>query len=885
MLHHARRRALGALARRGAVRARVAETGAGAPAGPASAGGLRRLGSAPRVTHLSADRARGARLINTKSPLEGELEAQRAAEAHEVARKEMLADADAIAAGRDAGGAAGERRASGASDVASGPEKNHAGSGKPAAKPLQRPAAVFGAPIGVGVGGGRDAAVRTPHEKPKAKPTVVKAPASGAANVTGSDGARAGPAGNRNRVPEPPDRKDSQDSAAGASQKHLQDMLSDGSFEKYGVGGLDDEFLTIFRRVFASRMVAPEVVQKLGMRHVKGVLLYGPPGTGKTLVAKQLGRLLNAHPPKIVNGPEILQRFVGQSEENMRDLFAPAEKEFKGKGDKSRLHVIIFDEIDAIMKARGSGGATASVVHDNVVNQLLTKLDGMQSLDNVLVVGITNRRDLLDPAVLRPGRLELQVEVGLPDFRGRRQIFNIHTARARASNLLGDCVDMNALAAMTANYSGAEIKGLVGAAQSHALARYLAAFRETVSSSEFLPRSESANESVVVTMGDFSKALFEVRPALGADEEALDALRPLGTLCSCGTGTRERSPHKRARDALPPLLRAVVRGERGGDQSGTNADDEVARSDGAAERLRDGSSESSFIESPVIETLLEDSPFFDRRWLSVLVHGPPGSGTSALTAEAASLVPFPSTRVFRSDVAAASGADLERALRAAFDDASKAKVSLLIVDGLDTLLGVPPGDVGFSPKGYSLSGGSFGSTYDSSSAPTTTHAEHTASMVRSLRALLRRPPPAGRRLAVVATTSSPETMRALGVADAFHTHVPVPALSRVEAEKVLAATGAFGEDDGEKAAEFLSSSTPIKVLLRAVSLAQALERDEDALSRAAAASTQGGFFGSSGSTEKRKSIGLDPTGEAWTTALRRVNLTGAEDDGLGGVFR
>jgi vesicle-fusing ATPase len=860
------------LARRGAVRARVAETGGGAPAGPASAGGLRRLGSAPRVTHLSADRARGARLINTKSPLEGELEAQRAAEAREAARKEMLADADAIAAGRDAGGAAGERQASGASDVASGPEKNRAGSGKPAA--------VFGAPIGVGVGGGRDAALnRTaslpPHEKPKAKPTVVKAPASGAANVTGSEGARAGPAGNRNRMPEPPDRSE-QDSAAGASQKHLQDMLSDGSFEKYGVGGLDDEFLTIFRRVFASRMVAPEVVQKLGMRHVKGMLLYGPPGTGKTLVAKQLGRLLNAHPPKIVNGPEILQRFVGQSEENMRDLFAPAEKEFKGKGDKSRLHVIIFDEIDAIMKARGSGGATASVVHDNVVNQLLTKLDGMQSLDNVLVVGITNRRDLLDPAVLRPGRLELQVEVGLPDVRGRRQIFNIHTARARASNLLGDCVDVDALAAMTANYSGAEIKGLVGAAQSHALARYLAAFRETVSASEF--PSESANESVTVTMEDFSKALFEVRPTLGADEEALDALRPLGTLCSCGTGTRERSPHKRARDALPPLLRAVMRGERG-HQSEKNADDENAHSDGAA------ATESSESSRPVIETLLEDSPFFDRRWLSVLVHGPPGSGTSALTAEAASLVPFPSTRVFRSDVAAASGADLERALRAAFDDASKAKVSLLIVDGLDTLLGVPPGDVGFSPKGYSLSGGSFGSTYDSSSAPTTTHAEHTASMVRSLRALLRRPPPAGRRLAVVATTSSPETMRALGVADAFHTHVPVPALSRVEAEKVLAATGAFGEDDGEKAAEFLSSSTPIKVLLRAVSLAQALERDEDALSRAALASTPGGFFGSSGSSEKRKSIGLDPTGEAWTTALRRVNLTGAEDDGLGGVFR
>ena len=890
MLRHARRRALGALAQRGTVRARVAETCAGAPAGPASVGGLGRRDCFGWAPLLSADRTRGARRINTKSPLEDELEAQRAAEAREAARKEMLADADAIAAGRDAGGAAGEQRASGASHNASGPERANGKPGKPPPAAAKRPAAVFGAPMGVGVGGGRGEGLReTPvpaHEKPKPKPTVVKAPTLGVAMF--SEGGRVGPAGNRNLMPDPPDR--SERDAAGASQKHLQDMLTDGSFEKYGVGGLDDEFLTIFRRVFASRMVAPEVVRRLGMRHMKGMLLYGPPGTGKTLVAKQLGRLLNAHPPKIVNGPEILQRFVGQSEENMRDLFAPAEKEFKGKGDKSRLHVIIFDEIDAIMKARGSGGATASVVHDNVVNQLLTKLDGMQSLDNVLVVGITNRRDLLDPAVLRPGRLELQIEVGLPDLHGRRQIFNIHTARMRASNLLGDCVDVDALAAMTANYSGAEIKGLVGAAQSHALARYLAA-SETASdddaaadadagagaegwANESSPTASATEVATEVTMEDFSKALFEVRPALGADEEALNALRPLGTLCSCGTGTRERSPHKRARDALPPLLRAVTRGKRAGRKDGAlSAAERVSAEDGANATVG------------FVDTLPEDSPFFDRRWLSVLVHGPPGSGTSALTAEAASLVPFPSTRVFRSDVAHSSGADLEHALRAAFDDAAKAKVSLLVVDGLDTLLGIPPGDVGFSPKGYSLSGGSFGSTYDSSSVPSTLHAEHTASMVRSLRALLRRPPPPGRRLAVVATTSSPETMRALGVADAFHTHIPVPALSRVEAERVLAATGAFGEDDGEKAAEFLSASTPIKVLLRAVSLAQALERDA-AERDAEDGSGEGSFFGSSVGTGRRKdAFGLDPTGEAWTTALRRVNLTGAEDDGLGGVFR
>merc|ERR1712216_363596 len=102
----------------------------------------------------------------------------------------------------------------------------------------------------------------------------------------------------------------------------------------------------------------------------RGVLLYGPPGTGKTLVGRQLGNMLNAHKPKIVNGPEILQKFVGQSEENVRMLFEDAEKEAKLRGDKSKLHIIVFDEIDAVMKARGTGGEPASIVHDNVVNQL-----------------------------------------------------------------------------------------------------------------------------------------------------------------------------------------------------------------------------------------------------------------------------------------------------------------------------------------------------------------------------------------------------------------------------------------------------------------------------------------------------------------------------------
>lgn len=104
-------------------------------------------------------------------------------------------------------------------------------------------------------------------------------------------------------------------------------IAPDFKFEDMGIGGLDSEFGSIFRRAFASRIFPPSLVDKLGIQHVKGILLYGPPGTGKTLMARQIGTMLNAREPKIVNGPEILNKFVGQSEENIRKLFAEAEKE------------------------------------------------------------------------------------------------------------------------------------------------------------------------------------------------------------------------------------------------------------------------------------------------------------------------------------------------------------------------------------------------------------------------------------------------------------------------------------------------------------------------------------------------------------------------------
>ena len=190
-----------------------------------------------------------------------------------------------------------------------------------------------------------------------------------------------------------------------------------------------------------------------------GILLFGPPGTGKTLMARQIGQMLNAREPKIVNGPQILDKYVGESEANIRRLFEEAEEEEKRMGANSGLHIIIFDEIDAICKARGSTGGNTGV-NDTVVNQLLSKIDGVDQLNNILVIGMTNRRDMIDDALLRPGRLEVSIEIGLPKEDGRVQIFNIHTRKMKAAGKLHRDFNVNEFAALTKNFSGAEIEGI-----------------------------------------------------------------------------------------------------------------------------------------------------------------------------------------------------------------------------------------------------------------------------------------------------------------------------------------------------------------------------------------------------------------------------------------
>merc|ERR1719427_1100440 len=284
------------------------------------------------------------------------------------------------------------------------------------------------------------------------------------------------------------------------------------NFQDLGIGGLDEEFKEIFRRAFASRNLPPDVVERMGAKHVKGILLHGPPGCGKTLTARQIGKMLSAREPKIVNGPEILNKFVGESESNIRKLFEDAEEEQKRLGSNSGLHIIIFDEIDAICKQRGSVQG-ASGVHDTVVNQLLSKIDGVEPLNNILVIGMTNRPDLIDEALLRPGRLEVKKEIGLPDENGRLEVLKIHTKKMIESGILADDVSLDEIAKLTKNFSGAELAGLIRGAQSCAIVRHVKVGTK-------VEIDTNAMDEIQVHMKDFMASLEnDIKPAYGSKEE------------------------------------------------------------------------------------------------------------------------------------------------------------------------------------------------------------------------------------------------------------------------------------------------------------------------------------------------------------------------------
>ncbi|TKX74157.1 AAA family ATPase [Halorubrum sp. GN11_10-6_MGM] len=255
------------------------------------------------------------------------------------------------------------------------------------------------------------------------------------------------------------------------------------------VGGLDDAKEELERAVTWPLSYGP-LFDAAGADPPTGVLLYGPPGTGKTLLARAIAGESGVNFIQVA-GPELLDRYVGESEKAVRELFDRARQ--------AAPAIVFFDEIDAVATDRDAAGGDGSGVGERVVSQLLTELDRASDNPNLVVLAATNRRNALDPALLRPGRLETHVEVPEPDREARRKILDVHTREKP----LSDGVDLERVADETEGYSGAEIAALTRSAAMRAIERVADEHGEAA--------NDHADE-VGITGEDFDAAIESVRP-------------------------------------------------------------------------------------------------------------------------------------------------------------------------------------------------------------------------------------------------------------------------------------------------------------------------------------------------------------------------------------
>jgi transitional endoplasmic reticulum ATPase len=248
----------------------------------------------------------------------------------------------------------------------------------------------------------------------------------------------------------------------------------------------------------------PEVFERLQTKPPKGILLFGPPGTGKTLLAKAVANESECN-FIAVKGPELLSKWVGESEKGVREIFRKARQ--------ASPSIIFFDEIDALVPKRGTYEGSSHVT-ESVVSQILTELDGLEELRNVTILAATNRPDMLDEALLRPGRLERHIYVPAPDEESRKKIFEVYLGGETGSILSKD-VDIDALVKQTEGYVGADIESLVREAK-------MAAMREFIAMMGGCGEQERKDAiiNVMITKSHFDAALLNVRGSL--DREAIE---------------------------------------------------------------------------------------------------------------------------------------------------------------------------------------------------------------------------------------------------------------------------------------------------------------------------------------------------------------------------
>lgn len=220
--------------------------------------------------------------------------------------------------------------------------------------------------------------------------------------------------------------------------------------ESYGMSGMDEQIRVLTKELFLPRasFVPKELVNIL--RPTRGVILYGPPGTGKTTLARNIGSLLHipADDVKMITATEILNKFIGESEENIRGLFEPARK------NPNKVHLLIIDEMDAILGSRKS----QTELRNSIVNQFLGEMDGLNQISNILIIGITNRLDMLDSAVLRPGRFSCLIKCDLPNIHSRKQIIQLYIHKLQVANIAMDEFLLDEFAEKTNGFSCADIE-------------------------------------------------------------------------------------------------------------------------------------------------------------------------------------------------------------------------------------------------------------------------------------------------------------------------------------------------------------------------------------------------------------------------------------------